>query len=204
MAFNEMQALFGIAGGMLGFIDYLIYARSVLRGRTKPNAATWIGTSAVWFVALISYFLVGAWDTLWFVIASTAGSFLVALLTVRYGVKWQRSDFVCLTAAAGVGALGFLTELPLTALFAAMAVDFLALFPTVAKTWRHPDWEEPFPWIVTVVASALTVMAVAIPWEVQIAAYPVYLLVMNGVVLALIYRPQVQISVSPGSVNRDP
>ena len=161
MAFDEMQALFGIAGGVLGFIDYLIYARSVLRGRTKPNAATWIGTSAVWFVALISYFLVGARDTLWFVIASTAGSFLVALLTVRYGVKWQRSDFVCLTGAAGVGALGFLTESPLTALFAAMAVDFLALFPTVAKTWRHPNWEEPFPWIVTVVASVLTVMAVA-------------------------------------------
>ena len=84
---------------------------------------------------------------------------------------------------------------PLTALCAAMAVDFLALFPTVAKTWRHPDWEEPFLWIVTVVASALTVMTVALPWEAQIAAHPVYLLVMNSIVLAPIYRPKVQISV---------
>ena len=77
---------------------------------------------------------------------------------------------------------------------AAMAVDFLALFPTIAKTWKHPDWEETFPWIVTVVASALTVMAVALPWEIEIAAYPFYLLIMNGVVLALIFRPKVPIS----------
>src|SRR5215469_8958370 len=135
-----MQALLGVAGGVLGFVDYLIYARSVLRGKTRPNAATWIGTSAVWFVALISYSVVGARDTLWFVIASTAGSFLVAVLTTRYGVRWQRSDFVCLIGAAGVGALGFLTESPLDALCAAMAVDFLALLPTMAKTWKHPDW----------------------------------------------------------------
>jgi hypothetical protein len=189
-----MQALLGVAGGVLGFVDYLIYARSVLRGKTRPNAATWIGTSAVWFVALISYSLVGARDTLWFVIASTAGSFVVAVLTTRYGVRWQRSDFVCLIGAAGVGVLGFLTESPLDALCAAMAVDFLALLPTMAKTWKHPDWEEPIPWIVTVVASALTVMAVALPWELEIAAYPVYLLVMNGVVLALIYRPKVRVS----------
>jgi hypothetical protein len=47
----------------------------------------------------------------------------------------------------------------------------------------------------TVVASALTIMAVALPREAQIAAYPVYLLVMNSIVLALIYRPKVQISV---------
>ena len=133
MVFHEMQALFGMAGGVLGFIDYLIYARSVLLGRTKPNAATWIGTSVVWFAALVSYFLVGARDTLWFVIASAAGSFIVALLTVRYGVKWQRSDFACLTGAAGVGALGFLTESPLTTLCAAMAVDFLALFRHVCR-----------------------------------------------------------------------
>ena len=74
-------------------------------------------------------------------------------------------------------------------------VDFLALFPTMAKTWKHPNWEEPFPWIVTVAASVLTVMAVALPWELEIAAYPVYLLIMNGVVLALIYRPKVKISI---------
>jgi phosphoglycerol transferase MdoB-like AlkP superfamily enzyme len=191
---HEIQPLLGVAAGVLGFIDYLIYARSVMRERTKPNAATWIGTSAVWFVTLVSYFLIGARDTLWFVIASTAGSFLVALLTVRYGVKWQRCDFVCLAGAAGVGALGFLTESPLNALCAAMVVDFLALFPTLAKTWKHPDWEEPFPWIGTVAASLLTVMAVTLPWEFEIAAYPIYLLVMNSVVLALIYRPKVQIS----------
>jgi len=121
-------------------------------------------------------------------------TFFLAVLTVRYGVKWRRSDFVCLTGAAGVGALGFLTDSALNALCAAMAVDFLALFPTVAKTWKHPDWEEAFPWMVTVAASALTVMAVALPWEVEIAAYPVYLLVMNSVVLALIYRPKVRVS----------
>ena len=195
MTFHEMQPLLGVVAGVIGFIDYLIYARSVMRGKTRPNAATWIGTSAVWFVVLVSYFLVGARDTLWFVIASTAGSFLVALLTVRYEVKWQRSDFVCLTGAAGVGAIGFLTESPLNALYAAMGVDFLALFPTMAKTWKHPNWEEPFPWIVTVAASVLTVMAVALPWELEIAAYPVYLLIMNGVVLALIYRPKVKISI---------
>jgi hypothetical protein len=109
-------------------------------------------------------------------------------------VKWQRSDFVCLAGAAGVAAFGLLTKSPLSALCAAMAVDFLALLPTMAKTWKHPDWEEQFPWMVTVTASMLTVMAVPLPWEIEIAGYPVYLLIMNGVVLALICRPKVQIS----------
>jgi hypothetical protein len=191
-----MQPLLGAAGGVLAIVDYLLYARSILRGRTRPNTATWVGTGAVWFVALLSYFLVGARDTLWFVAASTAGSFLVALLSLRYGVKWQRFDFVCLTGAAGAGALGFLTESPLNALYAAMLVDFLALLPTMAKTWKHPDWEEGFPWIVTVAASVLTVMAATLPWSIEIAAYPVYLLVINALVLALIYRPKMQVSLA--------
>ena len=196
MSFQDIQVSLGLAAGALGVIDYLLYARSILRGKTRPNAATWVGTAAVWFVALLSYVLVGARDTLWFVIASTAGSFLVAALSLRHGVKWQRSDFVCLTGAAGAGALGFLTESPLNALYAAMGVDFLAFFPTVAKTWRHPDWEEGFPWVVTVAASLLTVTAVALPWEAEIAAYPVYLLVMNSLILALIYRPKVRLSLA--------
>lgn len=196
MSVEDLQRLLGVAGGVLGIIDYLLYARSILRGRTRPKAATWVGTGAVWFVALISYFLAGARDTLWFVIASTAGSFLVAVLSLRYGVKWQRSDFVCLTGAAGAGALGFLTDSPLNALYAAMAVDFLAIFPTMTKTWRHPDWEEALPWVVTVAACLLTVMAVALPWEAEIAAYPLYMLVANSLVLALIYRPKVQVSLA--------
>jgi hypothetical protein len=196
MSVQDIQLLLGVAGGVLGIIDYLLYARSILRGRTRPNAATWVGTGAVWFVALVSYFLAGARDTLWFVLASTAGSFLVAVLSLRYGVKWQRADFICLAGAVAAGALGLLTDSPLNALYVAMAVDFLAIFPTMAKTWKHPDWEEAFPWVVTVAASLLTVMAVALPWKVEIAAYPLYLLAVNGAVLALIYRPKVKVSLA--------
>ncbi len=42
MTLHEIQPLLGVAAGVLVFIDYLIYARSVTRERTKPNAATWI------------------------------------------------------------------------------------------------------------------------------------------------------------------
>lgn len=185
----DIQPLLGVAAGVLGIVDYLLYARSILRGKTKPNAATWIGTSAVWIVGLLSYFLVGARDTLWFVASSTFGSMLVAGLSLRYGVRWQRSDYVCLAGAAVAGALGLATESPMIALYAAMVVDFLAIFPTVAKTWRHPDWEELFPWIVTCIGGVFTVAAVALPWTVEIAAYPLYLLAMNSIVLLLICRP---------------
>lgn len=183
-----LQALFGIAAGVLSFAAYPVYILDIFRGKTKPSKTTW------WILALLnmalaaSYYASGARDTIWIPVSYSIGFLTIAFLSLRYGAgSWGRMDIVCLVGAVVSIALWFLLGSAEIALYLIILTDLLGLAPTIYKAYKEPATESRASWTIATIASALNIAAVE-SWTFAIYLYPVYVLVTNGLILSFILR----------------
>lgn len=184
------EHLFGIAAGVIGFLGFVPYIISTLRGTTKPNKATWIIWAAMGAIIAASYFSAGATYSAWLPVAYAIGIFAVAALSLRSGEKgWTRLDLFCLLGA-GVGLLlWWLTSEPAFALYLTIAVDAIGFIPTLKKVYEEPESEDKLAWRLFLLADGLNIFAIS-EWTLAQASYPVYVLVFTMALNALFYLPK--------------
>lgn len=72
-----LAAVAGISAGTIDFVSFYPYIKSIIKGKTKPNRASFAIWAAVGTVILLSSFSAGARDTLWFVLSYTILGFIV-------------------------------------------------------------------------------------------------------------------------------
>jgi len=181
------HALIGMAAGVVAFAANIPYIYSILKGRTTPNRATWW----IWFVLgtiiALSYYSVGARDTLWVPITAAIGPFVIALLSLKYGVGgWTMFDRICLIGAAIGLALWAAFNSPFIALLLMIAVDGLGYLPTMRKIRLEPQSEDRLAWSMFYVSSIMNLFAVSV-WVPEIAVYPVYIFVFNTMMMGLLF-----------------
>lgn len=184
-----LQAVFGIAAGLLSFVAYPIYIRDILRGETKPSKVTW------WILALLnaalaaSYYAAGARDTIWIPISYTIGFTVVAFLSLQYGEgNWEKSDWICLLGAVISLFVWWILQSAEIALYLIIITDFIGLAPTIYKTYKRPWTESRLSWTIALAASALNVVAIE-RWVPAISLYPLYVLVTNAFIVGFIVFP---------------
>lgn len=182
----DFAAVAGMVAGALGLLSYVPYVRSIFAGKTRPNRATWWIWTVLGTVLTASYYAVGARDTVWFTGIATAGTIGISLLSLKYGVGgWTPLDRACLGGAAlGLG-LWFITGTPLAALSLTMFVDMLGYVPTLRKAYCEPESEDRMAWTLFLAGAILNLAAVR-TWTFGIAAFPVYVAVLNGIVFSLL------------------
>ncbi len=173
------------------FFSYLFYIISTLRGITKPNRATWIMLAVISLVIALSYHDVGANNTLWVAIGASLGTFMVALLSIWYGTGgWEPFDRICiLIAAVTLGLYLLLDDYPLIVLVITLIMDGAAMAPTISHAIKKPLEEDKLAWTLTVIADLLAISVIE-TWNLEIALYPVYMLLINGLVVYFLYRRQ--------------
>lgn len=180
--------LIGKLAGIFIFASYLRYIQAILKGSTKPNRATWFMLAVISTVIAASYAEVGAEDTLWVAIGGALGTAIIALLTVKYHSRGNGlTDMVCIAAAATSLALYFYVSDPLIVLIISLLMDFAALWPTIKHAKKAPHEEDALAWTMTVLADLLAITVIE-TWNLEIALYPCYMALMNGMVLYYIYR----------------
>jgi hypothetical protein len=155
------------------------YIRDTLKGKTKPERATWFVFSVLGIIAFISQAKLGATWSLVFAGLDTLASLIVFVLSVRYGVGgWTFLDRVALAIAA-VGVLtALLVREPVIALLGDILADISGTALTVYKTFRAPDTETTISWLITGTAALTGVLAVG-SFNVALLLYPVYLMAAN-------------------------
>ncbi len=171
---NSFHAFFGKIAGITTFVAFIPYIFQMIKGRNRPNRATWIIWTVVGFNFLASYHDLGATDTLWVSIGNLCAFFFVMVLSFRYGVGgWSLFDKVCLLGAGLGMAIWGLLHAPLLALWVSIVVDFLGALPTIRKSYQDPESEDFLSWILFLLANTLNLFAIS-SWNLAQASYPIY------------------------------
>jgi len=180
---------FGEIAGIVGLTACPIYVHDILRGTSRPNRATWWIITLVGCVIAASYWESGGRATIWIALAYIFSPFVIAVLSIKYGDgQWQTLDrLCCLGAVISVG-MWWITSSALAALSISIVVDLLGLLPTFVKAYSKPLTESKVAWGIATLASLINVLAIE-RWNFAIAAYPLYLLATNGLMIGIIlYR----------------
>src|ERR1700690_3316117 len=97
-------AILGIGSGLLNIAGIVPYVRGILRGKTKPERATWWIWTWLMVVAFWAQVSAGATWSLFLTGSFLLCNAIIALLSLRHGYgKFRQRDFgaVCL-AVAGI------------------------------------------------------------------------------------------------------
>ena len=179
--------LFAIGSGVLSVVAGPPYFLDILRGKTKPERATWFIWTLQGMIAFGSQALMGAHWSLVFVGLNAGGDLLVFLLALKFGMGgWKRVDIVALLIALAGLVVSLMAKAPLIALAAVIVADFAGTVPTFFKVYRMPESETTFTWLAFATASLLAVFSVgSLRWS--LVVYPLYLALDNYAIVAVQY-----------------
>lgn len=155
------------------------YILDTIRGKTKPQRATWFIWTVLGMIAFISQVALGARWSLVFTGLDTFGSLLVLGLSIPYGVGgWKRLDRAALAVAAvGVG-VSLVARQPIVAISGVILADVSGAALTVRKVFLQPDSETTISWLLIGAGSLCGVLSVQ-RLDAGLLLYPVYLFIIN-------------------------
>jgi hypothetical protein len=181
----------GIASGAVQVYSIVPYIKSILKGQTRPNVVSWSLWLVLQVIAIAGQISSGASWSLFFLFAMLFNIILVLSVSAKgYGYKkYGWVDFVCLASVIAAIAIWKTTGAPVLAISMAVVADFIALVPTVVKTWKEPASESAAAWFILVIAAVLAVFSTA-KYDAANLLYPGYSALSAAVVAGLAYFGQ--------------
>ena len=172
---------------LLGNIPYII---SIRRRETRPNRVTWGIWTTIGFILLGSYQAIGATNTLWLLIAQVISQVAITIYAFKYSQgRWQRLDRICLAGAGLSLLLWWRSGSPVVAILMNTTMDLLGAIPTINKIYHDPNSEDLRFWVMSFVAAVLNLLAIE-NFSLSFIVFPVYLFILNIVILTLLTRPK--------------
>jgi len=198
-----LTALFGTLALLLHLAGYAWYALGILRGRTRPNAASWF----MWLVgAWVEYRTFDAIDSHWATSALPLACFLgcCAIFAVTAVLQLSRhaagsrevvyqpargTDYLAVGFDLGAWALYAMTGGAAFANMLAVTTSVVSFIPIWKTTLRHGH-EAPGPWFIWCAAYLAmfgAVLSGSGTWTFAQSVYPVYYFLLSAVVAALTF-----------------
>lgn len=186
----DITAVAGKVAGVISLVAFIPYVIATLRGKTRPNRASWWIWTVVGFMLGASYYSAGADHTIWVPVSYIIGPFVIAILSLKYGEGgWTRFDRACLLGAGASALMWWLFSSPLVALCINIVIDVMGALPTIRKTYREPESEDRMAWTLFSVGNTVNLLAIE-EWTFAIAVYPVYMFLTAGLITVLVLRPR--------------
>lgn len=183
-----MQTIFIIISSFLALISPLVYTRAILKGDAKPHRTTRFVLLLITTLTTASLFAQHNQVAIWLAGVSTLQSIIVFALSIKYGMGgWETADLVCLFIALFGIFLWKTTSNPVLALYCAILADFTGMIPALIKTYFHPETEVWSFYLLDVFAAGFSLLAIQI-WLPQEVSYPIYILLINLIMVFLIVR----------------
>jgi hypothetical protein len=187
MEWREVVAVVAALIALGGAVPYVI---DTLRGRTRPNRATWTVYAVVGSLAVASSYAAGGRWSLLVGVAYAIGPVAILLASIRHGEGgWQPLDRACLGLAA-LGLAGWaVSGDPRVGVVLHTLADAAGTVPTWRKAWRDPAHENRAAWTAYAVAALLNILAIA-SWSIGEAFYNGWLVLCCGSMAAILWlRP---------------
>lgn len=185
-------ALLSAIGVLIAALSGILYIRTILKGQTKPSRVSWGGWTLVGVLGLLSSREGGAGIGLLVAVVITAVVAVTFVLSLnpKYGKPGGETlDY----AAGGVAAVALLTKplinySPAIGATIAILADVVFLWPTLRSSWRHPEYEALYPWVIGTIALLLGAISLG-KYNFSSAAYPIYIFLADlSVVVELALR----------------
>ena len=183
---NTLQIL-GFLSAVICFLAVIPYIYDILKGKTKPERASWFIWTALGSIAFFSQLAKGATNSLWMVGFSTLAVLIVSLLSLKLGYGgFSKRDKISLSVAAFGILLWFITKEAAFALYLTIFVDLIGTALTTIKSYESPESETLSTWIIACVAGVLSALSVG-EWNFILLIYPFYIAIANlAVVVAIL------------------
>ncbi len=200
ISFVHWLVLVSVAISMSGAFAYI---RDMIRGKSKPNLVTWGLWAFAPMVATGAALSAHAdpWSTVR-IFTSGFGPLLitfVALFSSQSYWKLSKFDYACgLLSLIALGAW-LVADSPVLAILLSAIADLFATLPTVIKAWKYPGTETFYTYFVGLFTASLVIPAIPI-WNIENAAFQIYLLLANTALCCVVLRGHVLKRKSNGSI----
>lgn len=188
-ALLDVKDILGISAGIISLFAYLPYITSIIKRETKPSRSSWWIWSFVGLLIIFTYYSVGARSTIWVPSVFFLGPLTVAILSIKFGegTGLNKIDKICLLGSFVSIIIWIIFKSATLALFINIFIDFLGFLPTFQKTFINPLHENKISWILFFFGSILNILALK-SLSLEIVSYPIYMFVMDIIMLLLIYK----------------
>jgi hypothetical protein len=176
MGENMFLATLSLVISILGGAPYAVQA---LRGRIKPERATWGIWTVILVLSVAGYRAEGGQESSLFILGDliiTAAIFLIAIFKGSGGTS--RLDRYCILLSLMGLMVWQISSDPVYQILGTVTADALALVPTIKKTLDDPDNESSIAFFSAALASLLGVISVG-HWNLVLIMYPIYLYTVN-------------------------
>jgi len=187
-----------IVGAVVNLFGSFWYIRETLRGENKPNKVTWLMWFIAPFIATAAAISDGAGWAVLPVFMSGFCPFLVFLASfVNPKAYWKLGffDYLCGFFSILALVLWGITKEPSLAIIFAIISDGFAAVPTLIKCWKYPETETSSAYF-TGLFNSLTSFAAIRMWGFSEYAFPVYLVIMNSLLLFSVFKKRLFFSLS--------
>lgn len=180
-----------IFSALIGLTGTYAYIRDMFRGKSKPNLITWGLWALAPMIATGAALSVNAdkWSTLR-IFMSGFGPLLVFIFSfiVKKGYwKLSRFDYMCGVLSLIALFVWLIADSPITAILLAAIADLFATLPTIIKAWNFPKTETLYTYFVGLFTASIVIPAIPV-WNIENAAFQLYLLVANIFLFLIVAR----------------
>jgi len=180
-----------VVSAILSLSGAFAYIRDMLRAKSKPNLVTW----GLWgFAPLIATgAALSAEADLWATVRIFMSGFGPILIFVSAffiaGSYWKlsMSDYACGFLSLVALGVWLLADSPVLAILFAAIADLLASLPTIIKAWKHPETETFYTYFIGLFTASIVIPAIPV-WNIENAAFQIYLLMVNTALCFIVLR----------------
>jgi hypothetical protein len=170
---STLIVLFGIGLNAIGTFAYLI---DTFKGRVKPNKITYVMWSLAPIIAFLAQIDQGV--GIQSLMTLSIGIFPLSILLASFFNKhayWKVNTFDLFCGALSLGGLILwqITKVGNIAIAFSILADFLALLPTLIKSYKYPETELAWPWTLASLSGLLTLLTIT-QWDFSTYSFPLY------------------------------
>lgn len=182
---NENFVILGVIIQFLGGLSYLI---DTVKGKIQPNKVSWL----LWSIAPLVAFAAEISQGVGIQSLATFITGFVPLLVfsatfVNKKAKWEISKFDLVCGALSIIGLTlwYVTKVGNIAIVFSIMADGLAAIPTVVKSYIQPESESDIVYLLGIVNAGIALLVIK-NWNFQNFGFPLYLLIIQVVLVVLI------------------
>jgi len=171
---------FVILGAIIGFLGGLSYVISTIKGKTKPNRATWFLWALAPFIAFAAEIKegVGIQALMTFMVGFNPLLVLIASFFSRGGGwKLKPFDFICGFLAIFGLFLWYITKEGNIAIIFGISADGLAAVPTLIKSYLYPATENYHVYLASMINAGITLLTIEV-WDFAHFGFPAYIFIL--------------------------